>query len=71
MGVVMIRCPETRRAISTGLEVDRATFRSTPVFFSRTFCPLCRTTHEWFAGDAWVAESDQAVDTANCEREVA
>ena len=71
MGVVMIRCPETRRAISTGIEADRATFRSTPVFFSRTYCPLCRTTHEWFAADAWVDETDGAGGEVGCEREVA
>jgi hypothetical protein len=28
MGTVMIRCPETQRAISTGMQVDRATFHS-------------------------------------------
>ncbi len=62
MGFVMIRCPETRRAISTGIEADRAMFRATPVFFSRTFCPLCRTTHEWFAADAWVGETNSDGD---------
>src|ERR1035437_882409 len=60
MGIVMIRCPETRRAISTGMQVDRATFHSTPVFFSRTFCPLCAKQHEWFAKDAWVCDSAAA-----------
>jgi len=40
-----------------------AIFRSTPVFFSQTYCPLCRVTHEWFAKDAWVCE------TAGCEGE--
>jgi hypothetical protein len=49
MGIVMINCPETRRAISTGIQVDRATFHSTPVFFSRTLCPHCGKEHEWFA----------------------
>jgi hypothetical protein len=29
MGIVMIRCPKTRRAISTGIRADRATFHST------------------------------------------
>jgi hypothetical protein len=71
MGVVMIRCPETRRAISTGIETDRTTFRSTPVFFSRTFCPLCGVTHEWFAGDAWVCESELADREPDRDRDVA
>ena len=60
MGIVMITCPETRRSIATGMQADRATFHSTPVFFSRTLCPLCRLTHEWFAKDAWVCDSMSA-----------
>jgi hypothetical protein len=60
MGIVMIRCPETRQAVSTGIRVDRDTFHSTPVFFSRTLCPLCRVAHEWFAKDAWVCDSGAA-----------
>ena len=71
MGIVMISCPETRRAISTGIQVDRATFHSTPVFFSRTFCPLCRVKHEWFAKDAWVCDSAAADCDPSRERLVA
>ena len=71
MGMVMIRCPETRQAISTGMHVDRATFHSSPVFFSRTYCLLCRTTHEWFAKDAWVCESGTADCGPSCEQRVA
>jgi hypothetical protein len=63
MGIVMINCPETRRAISTGIQVDRAIFHSTPVFFSRTLCPHCGKEHEWFAKNAWVCDSG----LANCD----
>lgn len=56
MGIVMINCPKTGRAISTGMEMDRSSFNRSPVFFSRTFCPICRTTHEWFAKNAWIRE---------------
>jgi hypothetical protein len=71
MGIVMIRCPETRRAVSTGIQTDRAIFHSTPVFFSRTHCSLCRTTHEWFAKNAWVCDSGNADCAPSCERQVA
>jgi hypothetical protein len=71
MGIVMISCPETRRAIYTGIQVARATFHSTPVFFSRTFCPLCRVEHEWFAKDAWICDSAAADCDPSCERQVA
>ena len=41
MGMLMIRCPKTGRAIHTGKRVERTVFRATPVFFSRTYRPLC------------------------------
>ena len=56
MGVVMIKCPESGRAIATGLEADHEVFRRSPVFFARTFCSICNTSHEWFAREAWVHE---------------
>src|SRR5688572_4292298 len=49
MGAVMVRCPDTGREIPTGIVADRRSFNSTPVFFGRVYCPLCRAEHEWFA----------------------
>ena len=60
MGTLMIKCPKTGYAISTGIQTERATFQNAPVFFARTLCPLCQTPHEWFARAAWVHESDIA-----------
>jgi hypothetical protein len=57
MGIVMIRCPKTGREISTGMEADATSFSATPVFFARSYCPICRTEHEWFAKEAWVCDS--------------
>ena len=57
MGVVMIKCPRTGEHIQTGMLADPGRFASTPVFFARVFCPICRAEHEWFAKDAWVCES--------------
>jgi len=56
MGVVMIKCPATGRAIPTDITMDRERFRCSPVFFGRTFCSICQANHEWFARDAWVHE---------------
>lgn len=56
MGVVMIKCPQTGRAISTGMAADRETFRCSAVFFARSYCAICETNHEWFAKEAWVDE---------------
>jgi len=71
MGMLVIRCPNKGLPISTGRFVDSATFRSSPVFFSRTHCPLCDTTHEWFAKDAWVCDSGCAECGGSCERKAA
>jgi hypothetical protein len=68
MGVLMIRCSRTGRAIPTGTYVDAAAFRSSPVFFGQTHCPHCHATHEWFARDAWVCNSDTS-DEAEYERQ--
>jgi len=55
MGTLMIRCPETGREISTGYQAEAESFHHSPVFFARSFCPACRTEHEWFAREAWVS----------------
>jgi hypothetical protein len=64
MGIVMVKCPATGRAISTGIDMDEARFRRTVVFMGRSYCRHCRTEHEWFAGDAWV-EPAQALEDAD------
>ena len=58
MGMVMIKCPASGRAIATGMEADRVGFGRKPVFFARTFCAVCQCSHEWFAREAWVHEAD-------------
>ncbi len=58
MGILMIRCSRTGQAIPTGTHVEAAAFRSSPVFFGQTYCRHCDATHEWFARDAWVCDSE-------------
>ena len=55
MGTLMIKCPRTGQTISTGMIADAPSFGSSPVFYSRTYCPLCRIDHDWFATEAWVS----------------
>jgi hypothetical protein len=71
MAKLMIRCPKTGLALSTGRYVDSASFRSSPVFFSRTYCPICRAVHEWFAKEAWICECDCSECEGACERQAA
>ena len=56
MGMVMVKCPETGRAIPTGIETDRESLQRCTVFFARTRCPICRIEHPWFAQEAWVEQ---------------
>jgi hypothetical protein len=75
MGLVMVRCPNTHRPISTEIIADKESFYGTPVFFSQIWCPLCRMAHEWFAKDAWVCDSvpvcNLDVNNCNCEQQAA
>ncbi len=56
MGIIMIKCPQTGRAVPTGLKSDRETFQRSIVFFGNTRCPICAANHNWFAREAWVDE---------------
>jgi hypothetical protein len=69
MGEVMTRCLKTRKPISTGIYIERARFHSMPVFFSSTLCPICRTSHDWFAASAWVYDCGPVDCDSNCERQ--
>jgi hypothetical protein len=40
------------------MEADREGFSRSPVFFARTFCAICKSSHEWFAKEAWVHDVD-------------
>ena len=68
MGVVMFKCPNTGRPISTGIEADRDRFLRLPVFFGRSHCAICQIAHQWFAADAWV--DDAWVDEATEQHEM-
>src|ERR1700704_1288108 len=65
MGIVMINCPETGSAIPTGIKADRERFRRSAVFFARTFCSICKTNHEGFAGEAGLHEPNQIAEIAS------
>ena len=71
MGMLMIRCPITGRPFFTGRYIETATLWTTPVFFSRTYCPHCEATHEWFAKDAWVCKPGCLECEDPCEQQVA
>lgn len=71
MGELMIRCPATGKPVSTGIHMERAKFRSMPVFFSSSFCSSCGASHEWFARDAWMCEPGADVGDTSHGRQLA
>jgi hypothetical protein len=56
MSVLMIRCPATGQAISTGIETDQNNLNKIPNVLARTRCPMCRLEHVWWKREAWLAD---------------
>ena len=52
--IVMVRCLATGRELSTGVEMDAATFERLPDIRSRIKCPVCNLDHDWSTRDAWL-----------------
>lgn len=55
MGVVMITCPNTGRAVSTGIETDARSFASLSDVPKQSKCPVCGSVHVWWKREAWIA----------------
>jgi hypothetical protein len=56
MGCVMITCPVTGVAVSTGIETEQSTLDRAKAFMSRTVCRACGAEHVWSRTDAWICE---------------
>jgi hypothetical protein len=54
IGIVMVRCPATGRDLSTGVEMDAATFERLPEIRSRMKCPACGIDHTLSTHEAWL-----------------
>ena len=60
MAQIMIKCPVSSHAISTGVEVDSdADFNSLLDVAYHADCPSCGFNHIWFKHDAWIAEQPE------------
>jgi len=55
MGLVMIRCPRTGRAVPTGIETDARSFAALPDKPVKSRCPVCGSVHVWWTREAWLA----------------
>lgn len=54
MGEVVTTCLVTGRTITTGIQIDEASFSLLPAFVGRVFCAHCQREHEWTKDKAWV-----------------
>jgi CO dehydrogenase/acetyl-CoA synthase delta subunit len=54
MSTIMIRCPHTEAAVSTGIDMDWTAFNRLRDVRSEIICPSCGGTHVWTARDAWL-----------------
>jgi len=61
MGTLIFVCPTTGQQVSTGVEVDRSTYRSLPRTKTAIFCPRCRENHSLSRVWAWLDTLDTNV----------
>jgi hypothetical protein len=54
VSVVMVKCPNTGRPLSTGIATDAATFERLPEIRSQMTCPICKRDHTWSTRQAWL-----------------
>jgi hypothetical protein len=57
VSALMIRCPQTGRAIFTGTETDETSLNKSPDMPTHTRCPACGREHMWWKRDAWLEAS--------------
>jgi hypothetical protein len=55
--MIMIDCPDTGLAVSTGIETF--SIEPLPTVTASTQCPVCGRVHKWTKNDAWLAEGGE------------
>jgi hypothetical protein len=66
MGIIMINCPATGHAISTGIEVCATD--QLPIVTATTVCPECFRQHQWTKNDAWLASGGEQYRGEQCRK---
>lgn len=66
VSVVMVRCPKSGRQLSTGIEMDTATFEQLPDIRSQIMCPVCKLDHIWSTREAWLDNPPPSVPEIAC-----
>ena len=63
MGTLVFVCPTTGHEVSTGVEVDRSSYKRLPRTKTAVFCPRCRKNHILAAIWAWLVDESPKVRT--------
>lgn len=58
MGALMLKCPTTGLAFSTGIQIEEDSLKQLPETMARSECPHCGGEHIW-----WTRESHLAADS--------
>ena len=62
MGTLVFVCPTTGHEVSTGVEVDRSSYKRLPRTKTAVFCPRCRKNHILAAIWAWLVDEPESAD---------
>jgi hypothetical protein len=54
VSIATVRCPNTGRELSTGIEMDAPTFEKLTNIRSQMRCPVCSHNHTWSTREAWL-----------------
>jgi endogenous inhibitor of DNA gyrase (YacG/DUF329 family) len=65
MSSVMIKCPNTGRAVSTEIETEPSVFRRLPKVRVRMICPACGQEHVFMTSSAWLAGEPRIVSNGD------
>jgi hypothetical protein len=63
MSILLIRCPNTGKPISTGIELAPDAFAALPDVLSYLTCPECGLEHPWWTREAWLEEAVEVSPT--------
>ena len=64
MSTLVFVCPTTGQQISTGIEIDRASYSSLPRTKTQLSCPRCHNDHLLASVWAWLDSNDPQVSPA-------
>ena len=65
---IVIRCPLTKRPVSTGLTTDMIVLETLPNVDVPLRCRACGQIHRWTPNDAWTAATPKLVHSLKAVR---